>query len=644
MTTSTVTLVGDVSDLIGNDYDPSRTKVWVQHNTDKVVTDSGPIRLGAATQNVGSDGTFSFANVVASTSLVENLQATLWVDWPNTAGPERTRRQVSLGPYDLTGLSGTVDIRTLEATQALDPVASSALLSEMQDLRDQVQDISQIAVPDDVITAIDANPASDFRQQQDARQSASYATGGELRSKAKVDGSDQTPVINAEIAALQAYGGGRLILPTGDITIAGTILPRSSVIILGQGPVYREPDGQTGTTLLYTGTGTAFGGYNLVNAGLRDLTIRAANPSGTNMVGILYAGVWYLDVNNVSVIGFDEGHGYAFKMTANGDFGAYKNRITLLDAFAGVVRFEGTDAATLVTTTTLDTCWAARFEADDAMITWINCTPEGWAASYATGKGGFTFDKYGHHLLVHANMEHAPGNYAGIVVKPTFTGKGVLEIATAWQGFAADIRYVGTLGSLANGGDTATNSPRKSQWSPMVAGTKYVAEFWGQMEPAGNPDIVVWSLRSRDLAGGSQRGAPVLDRRHGNGVLVESYDFEGKYVLQNTKTLPADGNYVTFFTIPFNQGGWGAKLAAVATGVHAGNGNVASARDAIVGGDPGVVQKAQDNAGVSSCDIQYVASGGSVLVQARLQAVGGASSITLTLEALGNLRFGITKN
>lgn len=151
MTTSTVTIVGDVSDLIGNDYDPSRTKVWVQHNTDKVVTDSGPIRLGAATKAVSADGTFSFANVVASTSLVENLQATLWVDWPNTAGPERTRRQVSFGPYDLTGLSGTVDIRTLEETQALDPVASSALLSEMQDLRDEQVAISGIDSTDTAV-------------------------------------------------------------------------------------------------------------------------------------------------------------------------------------------------------------------------------------------------------------------------------------------------------------------------------------------------------------------------------------------------------------------------------------------------------------------------------------------------------------
>lgn len=252
MTTSTVTLVGDVSDLIGNDYDPSRTKVWVQHNTDKVVTDSGPIRLGAATKAVASDGTFSFANVVASTSLVENLQATLWVDWPNTAGPERTRRQVSFGPYDLTGLSGTVDIRTLEATQALDPVASSAVLSQAQGYRDDAEaarDAAQALVLSDLGTtdgqtrALVQNPASQTAVALSAsfgrRQTTIVVAAFDSYSKQAADfvltGTDDQETLAHAVDELPE-AGGEIILRGGTIRqSARWAIGRCNVTVRGEG-------------------------------------------------------------------------------------------------------------------------------------------------------------------------------------------------------------------------------------------------------------------------------------------------------------------------------------------------------------------------------------------------------------------------
>jgi hypothetical protein len=164
MATTTVTLEGDVSDAIGGEFDASRTKVWVAYNTDKVVTDSGPIRLGSGTESINSDGTFSLANVVAATSLVENLQATVWVDYTDTAGVVHERKQAFFGPYDLSAETGTVQLRAIEAVQALDASVASQLMVSFQELLADAQalldaqvDLSQIALPDALVEALVKN-------------------------------------------------------------------------------------------------------------------------------------------------------------------------------------------------------------------------------------------------------------------------------------------------------------------------------------------------------------------------------------------------------------------------------------------------------------------------------------------------------
>lgn len=153
MTTTLVTLTGDVTDAIGTDFDARRTKAYVRHNTAKIVTHGDePIHLGGGTVNVGSDGTFTLPNVVAATSLVENLQATVYIDYADPA--TRQRATATFGPYDLSAETGTVDIRDLEAVQALDPSFASDFMAQAQELLAAQITISGIDDTDAAVAAL----------------------------------------------------------------------------------------------------------------------------------------------------------------------------------------------------------------------------------------------------------------------------------------------------------------------------------------------------------------------------------------------------------------------------------------------------------------------------------------------------------
>lgn len=155
MTTTTVTLTGDVTDAIATDFDARRTKAYVRYNTSKVVTDDGVIYLGGGGVNVASDGTFSLPNVVASTSLVENLQATVYVDYADPTLPQsQYRKTQAFGPYDLSGETGTVDISELEEVQALDPTFASVTMAQMQELLDAQILISGIDDTDSAVAGL----------------------------------------------------------------------------------------------------------------------------------------------------------------------------------------------------------------------------------------------------------------------------------------------------------------------------------------------------------------------------------------------------------------------------------------------------------------------------------------------------------
>ena len=102
-----------------------------------------------------------------------------------------------------------------------------------------------------------ADPASEVG----ASLSGTFATTGEVRSAAATDGSDQTAVIQAELDALYAGGGGTLVLPIGTIVCAGTI----TLINDGTTPPKQPAITLRGQGTHWSGRGTAPVGGTLVD-------------------------------------------------------------------------------------------------------------------------------------------------------------------------------------------------------------------------------------------------------------------------------------------------------------------------------------------------------------------------------------------
>lgn len=151
MSTTLITLTGNVSDALGVDFNPQQTKVRITYNTDIVGTDDG-YRLGTAYVQPDENGDWELADVVAETSAVDNLQVTVVYDYVDRV--ERKHRTPMVGTYDLTGLTGTVELSTLDATQYAPGERTSTILAEMQALKDAQVAISGIDDTDSAVAAL----------------------------------------------------------------------------------------------------------------------------------------------------------------------------------------------------------------------------------------------------------------------------------------------------------------------------------------------------------------------------------------------------------------------------------------------------------------------------------------------------------
>lgn len=147
--------------------------------------------------------------------------------------------------------------------------------------RDTARDISNIAVPDDVMTAVGADPSSRFSR-------------GQLRSQvATVGTSDSAALLKGELDGLAAFGGGTLLLPSGDIYLTSPVVLgtdgenavdaplQRTVVIQGQGgyhsgQVQNSPD--TGGTILH---GAKFTSYGLGRLEFRDIVFLSEDPTDT---------------------------------------------------------------------------------------------------------------------------------------------------------------------------------------------------------------------------------------------------------------------------------------------------------------------------------------------------------------------------
>lgn len=167
---ATATITFDLADMLGVDFDPRRTKVWTTTNIpDDTIIDTADgleqIRLGSGNVTVNTDGTGSFTTWVPSaTTNPASWQTTIHVSYPDR-NADRGRGLKSFGPFTIT------------------------VSANLADLVQQAETPPEIVGGDAWLATIDADGSSQYRQQQDARLSATYAGVGTTRATGKVAGS-----------------------------------------------------------------------------------------------------------------------------------------------------------------------------------------------------------------------------------------------------------------------------------------------------------------------------------------------------------------------------------------------------------------------------------------------------------------------
>lgn len=159
MALATATISYDLADLTGVDFDYRRTKVWTTTNIDDqtvIDTEGNAIRLGSGNGSVASDGTGSVEVwIPGAGSNPASWQTYIHVDYPDrNAAKGRGRR--TFGPFTITVSANLADLVT-EMEVPPETLGGDAWLA-----------------------TIDADDTSQYRVQQDARLTATYAGVGDV--------------------------------------------------------------------------------------------------------------------------------------------------------------------------------------------------------------------------------------------------------------------------------------------------------------------------------------------------------------------------------------------------------------------------------------------------------------------------------
>ena len=321
MATTTVTLTGNVRDMLDGEYDARRTKVFLRHNTSLVVDpDAGVLRVGSGTVSVDDTGAFTLPDVIASVDTVENLQATVYVDYPDRAS--RERKVQTFGPYDLSAETGTVDLTELEATQHLDPSFASSTIAQMQALLDDMLGISGLTGEDAAVAAL-INGTGGAGPLSRAALSASIAQKAPVVIKPEQYGAvgdgttdDTTAVVNAFAAATalrhsviggNVYAPGATVVLEGNYkltTLAATIV--ASCNIDGSRGSLIAPAGFASAALLF-GHETSGKVLQTATAKLPSVTKSGATAMTSGSVGVKVQNAYDCDIDGRRVDYFETG-------------------------------------------------------------------------------------------------------------------------------------------------------------------------------------------------------------------------------------------------------------------------------------------------------------------------------------------------
>lgn len=197
MALTEVTTTFNLHDYFGDSFDARRTKGWATNNADNQTihdNDTGETRIGSGYATINADGTGSFTHWAPG----PDGNPTSWQTTYHFDVPDRTarggRRTESFGPYTVTS-SGmmtalveeqavpatylttvTAELQTYVDAGAAASTSAAASATSAAASADLASAVAGADTADDLITILDANPASDFRTQQDARQSAAIQT------------------------------------------------------------------------------------------------------------------------------------------------------------------------------------------------------------------------------------------------------------------------------------------------------------------------------------------------------------------------------------------------------------------------------------------------------------------------------------
>lgn len=140
MTLSTATITFDISDQVGDDFDPRRVKAWVTTNieNDTVIdTDGQKIRLGSGRAQINEDGTGSVSTWVPGVDgNPASWQITIHVDYPDPREP-KGRKVRSFGPYTI---SGDADVSELDEEQGIPAEYLTTVTTTLQGYLDDGED------------------------------------------------------------------------------------------------------------------------------------------------------------------------------------------------------------------------------------------------------------------------------------------------------------------------------------------------------------------------------------------------------------------------------------------------------------------------------------------------------------------------
>ena len=223
-----VTLTFNVADLVGDDFDPRRTKIWLEANADTIIDTTGKqIRLGDVKATVGSDGTGSFAGLIATNSADVNPTGFLyraWIDYQPRSGGGR--KVWTSGWFALTGSSDlalAVPVANAPATVTDD----SVIASRINDPGSQ----SSAAVNGRVTAIGDPRWVRKGAQIIDARDHGAVGDGA----------TDDTAAIQAALNVAVANGGD-VLLPGPNRTYIATqiVMPYRGSLHIGAGATLRR--------------------------------------------------------------------------------------------------------------------------------------------------------------------------------------------------------------------------------------------------------------------------------------------------------------------------------------------------------------------------------------------------------------------